>query len=129
MMFEINPATPSTHFVKVAVAPHLPVDKRTRQDTPLRVELRPLAHAAPLQPNQLTSGRVGHVDHRQAAARQPHRRPALSIVHDAQRELAVIVVNLLRARVAVEVDGEEVAPVSLKTRGAFHFKVDWRCGK
>ena len=62
----------------------------------------------------MTRGRVRHVDHRQAAARQPHGGPALDVVHDAQRELAVVVVDLLRARVAVEVDGEEVASVGLR---------------
>lgn len=103
-----------THFVQVAVAPHFAVHKSAGQDASLGVELRPLTHAAPLQADQLSSGGVGHVDHRQAAARQPHGRPALGVVHDAQRELAVVVVDLLRARVAVKVDGEEVTPMGLE---------------
>lgn len=104
-----------TYFVKVAVAPHLPVHERTRQDASLRVEFGPLAHAPPLQPNKLSSGRIRHVDHSQAAAGQPHSRPALSVVHDTQRELSVVVVNLLCAGVAVKVNGEKIAAMSLRT--------------
>lgn len=56
-MLKINTTTStSTYFVKVAVAPHLPINKRTRQDTPLGVKLGPLTHAPPLQPNKLSSG-------------------------------------------------------------------------
>jgi len=106
----------AAHLVQVAVAPHLPVHEGASQDASLRVELGPLAHAPPLQPDQLPGGRVRHVDHRQAAAGQPHGRPALGVVHDAQRELAVVVVDLLRPRVAVEIDGQEIAAVSLKTK-------------
>lgn len=106
-----------TYFVKVAVAPHLPVHKRTRQDASLGVEFCPLAHAPPLQPNKLPGGRIRHIDHCQAAAGQPHGRPALSIVHDAQRELSVIIVNLLCAGVAVKVNGEKIAAMSLQKRG------------
>lgn len=103
-----------TYLIKVAVAPHLPVHKGAGQDASLWVKLRPLAHAAPLQPYQLPRGGVGHVDHRQAAAGQPHGRTALGVVHDAQRELAVIVVDLLCSCVPVEVNGQEVASVSLQ---------------
>lgn len=110
-----------TYFVEVTVAPHLPVHKRTRKDASLGVKLCPLAHAPPLQPNKLSSRRIGHIDHRQTAARQPHSWAALSVVHDAQRELAVIIINLLCARVAVKVNGEEVAPMCLKKRIAFTF--------
>lgn len=105
-----------TYFVKVAVAPHLPVHERTRQDASLGVKFGPLAHAPPLQPNKLSCGRIRHIDHCQAAAGQPHSWPALSVVHDAQRELSVIVINLLCARVAVEVNREEIASMSLKRR-------------
>lgn len=118
-MLKRNTTNPGTHFVEVAVAPHLPINKRTRQDASLRVELSPLTHATPLQPHKLSSGGIGHIDHSQAAAGQPHSRPALSVVHDAQCELAVIIVNLLCACVAVEVNGEEVAPMSLKRRKMF----------
>lgn len=108
-----------THFVKIAVAPHLPVYKRARQDASLGVKFRPLTHASPLQPYKLSGGGVRHVDYSQAAAGQPHSWPALSIVHDAQCELAVIVVNLFRTGVAIEIDGEEIAAMSLKKRKAF----------
>lgn len=93
-----------TYFVQVAVAPHLPIHERARQDASLGVKLGLLAHAPPLQPDQLSSGRIGHIDHRQAAAGQPHGWPALSVIHDAQRELPVVIVNLLCARVAVKVN-------------------------
>lgn len=95
-----------TYFVKVAVAPHLPVHKRTRHDAPLWVKFSSLTHASSLQPNKLSSGRIRHIDNCQAAAWQPHSWPTLGIVHDAQRELSVIIVNLLCACVAVEVDRE-----------------------
>lgn len=106
-----------TYFVKVAVAPHLPIHKRPRQDASLGVKFGPLTHAPPLQPNKLSGGRIRHIDHCQAAAGQPHGWPALSIVHDAQRELSVIVVNLLCACVAVKVNGEKIAAMSLQKRG------------
>lgn len=106
-----------TYFVKVAVAPHLPIHKRTRQDATLGIKLCPLTHASPLQPNKLSGGRIGHIDYCQAAAGQPHSRAALSIIHDAKGELAVIIVNLLCACVAVEVNGEKIATMSLEKTG------------
>lgn len=108
-----------THFVKIAVAPHLPIHKRARQDASLGVKFRPLTHAAPLQPYELSRGGVRHIDYSQAAAGQPHSGPSLSVVHDAQSELAVIIINLFRAGVAIKIDGEKIASVSLKKRKMF----------
>lgn len=105
-----------TYFIKVAVAPDLPVHKRAGQDATLGVKFGFLAHASPLEPHQLPGGRIRNVDHRQAAAGQPHGRPALSIIHDAQGELAVIVVDLLGASVTIEVDGKKIAAVSLEKK-------------
>ena len=101
------------HLVQVAVAPHLPVHEGAGEDAPLGVVLRPLAHAASLESHQLAGGGVGDVDHRQAAAGLPDGRPALGVVGDAQGELAVVVVDLLRACVPVKVNGEQVAAMSL----------------
>ncbi|KAG9346771.1 hypothetical protein JZ751_007088 [Albula glossodonta] len=102
------------HLVQVAVAPNLAIHKGAGQNASEGVELGPLAHAAPLQAHQLAGGGIRHVDHGQAAAGQPHGGPALSVIHDAQCELAVVVVDLLCARVSVEVNGEKVPAMGLQ---------------
>lgn len=107
----LHPGPP--HLVQVAVAPHLPVHKGAGEDAALGVELGAFAHAAALEPHQLASGGVGDVDHSQTAAGLPDGRPALNVVGDAQRELTVVVVDLLCARVTVKVDGEQVAAMCL----------------
>lgn len=101
------------HLVQVAVAPHLPIHEGAGEDAALGVELGALAHAAALKTHQLASGGVGNVDHGQTAAGLPDGRAALDIVGDAQGEFAVVVVDLLCARVTVKVDGEQVAAMCL----------------
>ncbi|CAB1353027.1 unnamed protein product, partial [Coregonus sp. 'balchen'] len=63
--------------------------------------------------HQVSGGGVGHVDHSQAAAGKPGGWTALLVVHDPQRELAVVVINLLCASVAVKINGEEVPAMGL----------------
>ena len=60
---------------------------------------------------------VADVDLGVLAAGGPDHRPALGVVLDVQRELAVVVVDLSHAGALVKVYGEQVPVVSLERDG------------
>lgn len=110
----------TTYIFQVGVAPHFAVGEHARHDPALLINVCPLAHGTALQPRQAPVEEVGHIDSGQATAGQPQEGPAQLVVDDAQRELAVVVVDLLRADVAVVVDGQQVPAVHLREGRGLH---------
>lgn len=110
----------TTYVFQVGVAPHFAVGEHARHDPALLVNVGPLAHGPALQPRQAPVEEIGHVDSSQATAGQPQEGPAQLVVDDAQREFAVVVVDLLRADVAVIVDGQQVPAVHLREGRRLH---------
>ena len=104
------------HPVHVGVAPDLAVDPGPG-DHPAPLVLQPLGPVPAVDGGEQASAGVADVDLRVLAARRPDHGPALRVVLDVQRELAVVVVDLAHAGALVEVYGEQVPVVSLGREG------------
>lgn len=64
----------------------------------------------------MSSWGIGDIDPIQSAAGRPEAGPPRLVVEDAERELAVVVVDLLCSCHTIEVEGQQVSVVDLQER-------------
>jgi len=62
----------------------------------------------------VSSGGIGHIDPIESAAGRPEAGPPCLVIEDAQRELAVVIIDFLCSRHAIEVEGQQVSIVNLE---------------
>lgn len=103
----------TVYLLQVRVGPGLPVGEGLGGDAAALVVLHAHGHGAPLDAHDVAPGGVGDIDADEAAAGGPEGGPARAVIVDAQRELPVVVVHLLRPRDPVEVQRQQVPVVDL----------------
>lgn len=62
----------------------------------------------------MSSRGIGHIDPIESAAGRPEAGPPCLVIEDAQRELAVVIIDFLCSRHAIEVEGQQVSIVNLE---------------
>ena len=105
-----------SYLLQVSVAPWFAISKDPGCNSARLIILHPFWHRAPLNPCNVSSRGIGDIDPVQSAAGWPETGPPCLVIEDAERELAVVIIDFLCPRHTIKVEGQQVSVVNLQER-------------
>lgn len=105
-----------SHLLQVSVAPWFAISKDPGCNSARLIVLHPFWHRASLNACDVSSWGIGDIDPVQSAAGWPETGPPCLVIEDAERELAVVIIDFLCPCHTVKVEGQQVSVVNLQDR-------------